>query len=237
MQVSMKHLLDLQNITTKLHFPMLEKDTQRKLMFGGGAVVIVIGIIAAVTFAQRSSVDNFDKSADPSRGPENAVVVIKEYSDFECPACAGAAPVVKSVLAKYDGQVRFEYNDFPLPQHNFAVDAAIGAQCADEQGKFWAYHDRLFETQPQWAALTDDTAVQDIFRGYASELQMNMDAFESCVTNKATADRVNEDIAEGRGLGVNSTPTFFVNGEKVTETPFAAGLTNAIEAALAGEGE
>lgn len=210
-----------------------KKEQMKKVVFAVVIVGIVFGLIALAIASKPDPSKVEDNSPDPSKGEETAAVVIKEYSDFQCPACAAAYPVVKDLLEEYGDKVQFFYNDYPLPQHEYATDAAIGAQCAYDQQKFFKYHDTLFDNQDTWASSKTRSDAQEYFRTYAEDLKLDMDAFESCVTSQEIADRVNEDIAEGRALQVNSTPTFFVNGEKVTETPFSQGIRNAIDAALA----
>jgi protein-disulfide isomerase len=214
-----------------------KKVMMKKLGFAVLLVGIVVGIVLIAIAGQKSPEEVSDQSPDPAKGPENAAVVIKEYSDFQCPACQAAAPVVKDIMEEYGDKVRFIYNDYPLPQHEYATDAAVGAQCAFDQNTFFEYHDLLFENQTTWAPSDSKEKAQEFFRSYAQELNLNMEQFEQCVTDKAVADRVNEDIAEGRALRVNATPTFFVNGVKVTETPLAVGLKNAIEKALNASGQ
>ena len=214
-----------------------EKGEQMKKMgFAIGIVALVVVIVAAIAFLSPSASEVGGDSADPTIGPEDAPVLVQEYSDFQCPACQAAYPVVKDILEEYGDQVRFEYNDFPLPQHEYAVDAAIGAQCALDQGNFFGYHDMLFENQQTWSQVNTAEEAQEYFREYATKLGFDADAFETCVTDQAIADRVNEDISEARALRVNSTPSFFVNGEAVSiRESVSVGLREAIDAALHNE--
>lgn len=207
------------------------KISRQKFIVLGIAIGIVILLIAFVKNGRDDGGGN--TSADPILGSPTASVVIKEYSDFQCPACKAAAPVVKDILKEYGDKVRLEYNDFPLPQHEYSSVAATAAQCAFDQGKFAQYHDKLFDNQTTWAAAANVEDAQKLFEQYAQEVGLDMSAFVTCATSDAIAKRVDEDKAEARGLGVNQTPTFFVNNKRVTGTPLASGLREAIDAALA----
>ena len=141
---------------------------------------------------------------DPSVGPANAPVTLVEYSDFQCPYCARAYPTVKQLQAKYKDQVRIVFKDFPLDMHPLAAKAAEGGACAFEQGKFWEYHDKLFENQ---RALS----VPDLKRT-AQALGLDTTRFNACIDSPKYAYEWQADTAEGQKLGVTGTPTFFANG-------------------------
>ncbi|MFH1426825.1 MAG: thioredoxin domain-containing protein [Candidatus Kerfeldbacteria bacterium] len=212
----------------------LAKENKKNSLVRWGTVAAIIviagGLIVWFEFRPESSAVTAE-SADPSHGPDNAPVLVEEFSEFQCPACAGVAPVVKDIIERYGDAIRFEYNDFPLPQHEHASNAAVGAQCAFKQGAFWEYHDLLFENQATWSPMSVDDAL-DTFTAYAQDLGLDMAAFDSCVTGDEAADLVNEDIREARDLSVNATPTFFVNGTKVEGAPVSVELPKAIDAAL-----
>lgn len=209
----------------------VKKTNLSKAMIAAVVVVIVAGLIWLLATKSNSSTVT-DISPDPSLGPETAPVLVEAYEDFQCPACAAAAPVVKSVLAEYGDQVRFEYNDFPLPQHEYGATAAIAGECAFEQDLFFPLHDVLYAKQDEWSAVESTEAVEEMILGYAEEVGINRDQFLSCTASEATADKVDEDIAEARSIRVNSTPSFFVNGERVVSSSFSAGLRAAIDKAL-----
>lgn len=141
------------------------------------------------------------------RGPENAAVTIVEYSDFQCPACGAAEPVIEQVLSTYPDKVRFIYKDMPLPFHSYAQKASEAAECAGQQDKYWEMHDLLFANQ-------EDLTVSDL-KMYASELGLDTEKFNSCLDSGATSGDVAADLEEGKKAGVDATPSFFVNGQKV----------------------
>jgi len=144
----------------------------------------------------------------PSRGPAAAPVEIVEFSDFQCPFCLRAHPTVEEVLNTYGNRVRFVYRNYPLPGHPNARPAAEAAACADEQGKFWPYHDRLFATQSK---LSEADLKQD-----AAELGMDASKFNACVDSHKYASKVENDMRAGQEAGVDGTPAFFINGRLIS---------------------
>lgn len=140
-----------------------------------------------------------------------AKVTIIEYSDFQCPACRAYHPMVKELLAA-NPEVKFIYRHFPLGQHFNAKKAAIAAEAAGLQGKFWEMHDILFEEQDDWAPMVNPNRK---FIGYAESLGLDAAKFEQDLSSGDLRLKVDQDMASGHPNGVNSTPTFFVNGVKV----------------------
>jgi protein-disulfide isomerase len=141
---------------------------------------------------------------DPRKGPADAPIQIVEFSDFQCPFCARAGATLQQIADKYGDQVQIFFRDFPLPFHNRAQAAAEAAQCANEQGKFWEYHDLLFTKQN---ALENDQLKQ-----YAAELGLDATKFAACLDQGSFAQAVKNDHIEGGKLGVSGTPAFFING-------------------------
>lgn len=141
-----------------------------------------------------------------SRGPEDAPVTIVEFSDYECPYCRRAEPTLEKLRARYPEQVQFVYRHFPLERaHKKARKAAEAAECAEAQGKFWAYHDLLFEHSP-------DLGPEKLV-AYAKDVEgLDVAAFESCLDEGRFRDEVQQDLEAGRAAGVTGTPAFFVNG-------------------------
>jgi protein-disulfide isomerase len=143
---------------------------------------------------------------DPSRlrGNPKAPVMIVEFSDYQCPYCHNVEPTIKQVLAKYGDKVSLSYRDFPLTAiHSQAQISAEASRCALEQGKFWEYHDQLF---------TATNLEKDALVGYARDLKLDDKKFESCLTSGKYKADIAKDLEEGRKIGVNGTPGFFING-------------------------
>jgi predicted DsbA family dithiol-disulfide isomerase len=144
-------------------------------------------------------------SAGPALGPEQAPVTIVEFSDFQCPFCSRAEPIVRQVLERYPEQVRLVYRHMPLDSiHPRARPAAEAAVCAEEQGRFWEYHEKLFANQ---GALADQQ-----LELYASELNLDMEAFAQCLQRPEVKARVQGDVEAAEAAGVKGTPAFLVNG-------------------------
>ena len=151
---------------------------------------------------------------DPSVGPASAPVTIVEFSDFQCPYCKLSVPLMKEILAKYPDKVKVVYRDYPGPNHPHAQQAAEAAQCAGDQGKFWEYHDSLFDRQAPGTGWN--------FTELAKEIGLNQDAFATCLNTGRYREEVAKDLHDGFKLGVTSTPTFFINGRPlVGARPFA----------------
>ena len=143
------------------------------------------------------------EAVGPSRGASTAKVTIVEFADFECPFCGRAMEVLDRLLAMYPGQVRLVFRHFPLSMHPRAPKAAEASACAGEQGRFWEFHDSLFESQ----ALEGDA-----LKGQAARLGLDAGRFEQCLDSGKMASLVQRDLAAGRQAGVSGTPAFFVNG-------------------------
>lgn len=184
-----------------------------------------------------------DKSSAPSsstssntlsnhvEGENKKGVTLTEYGDFQCPACGAYSPIVKQVVEKYKNDIQFQFRSFPLQQiHKNSRAAHRTAEAADKQGKFWEMHDQLYEGQKTWEGLSDPVPV---FEGYATQLGLNLDRFKQDYASGAVNDVINADYAEGQKLGIDSTPTFFLQGKKIEETPRdVAGFDKLIDEAI-----
>lgn len=197
-------------------------------------ILVVFGGLLIFNFQsspKQETVANLEalvKENSQQTNPE-AQVRIVEFGDFQCPACAVAHPTVKQVLEEYGDRVNFVFRHFPLPQHRNAIAAAIASEAAGLQGKFWEMHDKLFENQDDWAGSSKPL---DVFRRYATELGLDLKRFERDFKEGNFKEKIENDRQDGQVLGVNSTPTFFVNNTKFTGIPNFTNLKNQIEAAL-----
>ena len=141
---------------------------------------------------------------DPFLGPQDAPVTLVEFSDFQCPYCRRVQSVLKRLMTAYHGKLKLVFRDFPLRQiHPEAQKAAEAAQCANDQGQFWPYHDRLF-------AATELGV--EYLKQYAVELDLDAEGFNTCLDSEKYSQEVQKDIDDARVAGVNATPAFFVNG-------------------------
>ena len=146
------------------------------------------------------------------KGSESAPVEITEFADYQCPFCQTFAtlqmPTIEQRLIN-TGRLRWRYRDFPLQQHAFSRVAAHSAACADEQGKYWAQHQRIYEGQAEWADARDAAG---ILRRYAKENGLDLARYDSCMAAGKYAGRIQASYEEGVRLGVSSTPTLLVGG-------------------------
>jgi protein-disulfide isomerase len=145
----------------------------------------------------------------PFKGPAKAPVTIVEFSDFHCPFCRRVIPTLTQLESKYGGKIKLVFRDFPIESlHPGATKAHEAARCANEQGKFWVYHDKLFTAPPKSSPET--------FKELAKEIGLNLNAFETCLNSGKYQTAIKEDIAEGNRVGVSGTPAFFINGRLIS---------------------
>lgn len=131
------------------------------------------------------------------------------YSDFQCPACHAVRKPVEDLKNQFPNDLQVEFRHYPLERvHRWALTAALFAECAAEQGKFWQYHDRLFEEQARWSGSAE---AQTLFSKYAADLSLDLKRLGECLQSQSTLDRVKKDAASGRARQVRSTPTIFIN--------------------------
>jgi protein-disulfide isomerase len=145
----------------------------------------------------------------PSKGSAKALVTIVEFSDFHCPFCRRVIPTLAQLESRYGDKIKLVFRDFPIESlHPGATQAHVAARCANEQGKFWAYHDKLF------AAPTKSSP--ELFKELAKDVGLDGKPFEACLNSKKYQAAIQEDIAEGNRVGVTGTPAFFINGRLVS---------------------
>ena len=162
----------------------------------------------------------------PFKGPAEAPVTIVEFADYQCPHCKSAAPVMRDVLQRHAGKVRVVFIDFPINRSGISRLVAKGAVCAAEQGRFWDFHDLAFEKQ---ASLTVSAPAS-----LAEQIGLDKAAFDNCYQSQAPERKVASAEAEAERLGLSSTPTIFVNGQRLRLVRGLAGdLNRAVEQALA----
>jgi len=153
-----------------------------------------------------------DETGDPKlhvRGPRNAPVTIEIYGDFQCPACSVASRSVDELQKEYAGKIRVVFHEFPLAMHQHAKEAAMAAEAAGFQGKFWEMHDTLYQYQDVWSKISN---VDFFFESYARLANLDVDQFNTDRKSVKAEDLVIEDGTEGMARGVQNTPTIFING-------------------------
>lgn len=193
---------------------------EAKVLIGIGVASLIL-IVGAVFFLGQSSGKSTPviaesgvliKEDSQKIATDSAKVNIVEFSDYECPACAAANPIIKQVVNDYQGKVNFYYRHFPLPQHKNAQKAAALAEAAGEQGKFWQMHDLLFGKQDEWIKPSDTMA---LFLNYAQQLDLEQEKLKKDMESEKLTNRIKRDLNDATSLSLNATPTFFVNGEKM----------------------
>ncbi len=184
--------------------------------------VIILATIGLVLFAGPSdettnTAENADILAvtdiDHKRGLASSSVSLIEYADFQCSACALIFPVVEQMFREFGDQVEFVARNFPLISiHPNSMSAHRAAEAASAQDSFWEMHDLLYQKQQAWSESTNATG---IFEGYAAELGLDLNKYKADVVSQKAFDHINDDANGGNQVGVQGTPTFFLNGEQI----------------------
>ncbi len=212
--------------------------TQDVKIIGGIGIITLAIVIGSVFLLGKSSPTVSATKVDQALllgknayviGNKNAKVTIVEFGDYQCPACATAYPVTKQLLKDYNGKIKLVFRNFPIPEHQNELAAAESAEAAGSQGKFWQMHDLLYSNQDSWG---ESTHAMDYFLKYAKKLKLNMTKFQSDVTGSKYASNITRDQADAEKLGVNFTPTFYVNGEVLSTDATYDNLQSAIDAAM-----
>lgn len=190
------------------------------------STVLIVG--AGIFFMSRPAkvLERSDLLPDTAniQGVKDAKTYLVEFSDFQCPACGAFYPKVKEIVEKNKDKMVFAYRHFPLDQHKQALPAALAAEAAGEQGKFWEMHDYIFENQE---SLSEQMLLES-----AEKLGFDKAKFETAFKEKKYQDKINKDLSDGAKFGVNSTPTFFLNGKKLdlfSQSDLEKAVSQAIE--------
>jgi len=199
-------------------------DFIRKNLWSVGVTVLFVGSLAAMIFASKNSTlpsptatakSNYDfviTESDHVKGPATARVTIVEFADFQCPACKSYVPVVDELMKQYPLDVRFVYKHFPLKTIHFRAEAAAFAvEAASNQGKFWEMYTLLFENQDKWSKQSGT----GVFEEYAVKIGLDANQFKADIDSDSVKEKVRTASKFGVEMGINSTPTFYVNGKKI----------------------
>ena len=200
---------------------------------------IIVVLVALATFGSGFALYRTKLAAAPKsgaasgihvRGNANAPVTLEEFGDFQCPPCAMMAGFLKKTEEEYGARLRLIFHHFPLVNHAHAREAALAAEAAEMQGRFWEMHDLLYKEQAAWSKAAD---VPALFNSYAATLGLDLDRFKKDLQNPEVAARVDADQKLGASRGVTSTPTLFVNNVALPpEALNPDGVKKAIETAL-----
>jgi protein-disulfide isomerase len=190
--------------------------------------VLVAGGAALYMSKQSTQVSESSAASAPSgstapssggrmRGPQNAAVTLTEFGDYQCPSCGYYAPIVLEVMHRFPNQLKLEFHHYPLVGlHQWAMAAALAAEAAGDQGKFWEMHDLLYQNQDKWSKSVN---AETDFVAYAGQLGLNVNQFMQSMHSPETQQRILQDVVRARDANLNETPTFFVNGQKLTSRP------------------
>lgn len=180
-------------------------------------IAVTLGVLGGVggllwQFGQAGEKPVAEVAGEKKHVQGSGSVTLVEFSDFQCPACQAVQEPLKQILKKYEGKVEFVYRHFPLVTiHKNAMAAAQASEAADLQGKFWEFHDMLFEKQADWSGLSDP---RDKFGEYVAQIGIDIDKFKSDLESQVVKDRVAVDILATTRYRLSGTPTFYVNGIK-----------------------
>ena len=196
------------------------------LVFGG---ILFFNKKEAKSPENKSNTSNV-KPTNHVRGNKDAKVTLTEYGDFECPACSQYYPLVEQVYDKYKDKIQFQFRNFPLIQiHQNAMVAHRAAKAASNQGKFWEMYHKLYENHSAW---TSGGIATNAIRGYAEEIGLDMKKYDEDFKSEQTNAIINADVDEGKSKGVESTPTFMINGKKINNPGSADEFSKVIDEAL-----
>lgn len=185
------------------------------------AVVLLVGLWGvwkglngtAPAKVSNTVVDLKIDETDWQKGSASPSATLVEYSDFQCPACKAYQPLVKTLIEKHKDKVKLVYRHYPLAQHKHAQIAAYYAEAAGMQGKFFEMHDKLFAGQTDWEKLNNP---EQTFQNYGKDLKLDVVKLKKDAASSAAKDSVSKDLASGTAAGVEGTPTFFINGKKIS---------------------
>ncbi len=193
----------------------------RRIVFWSGFIVViglmVWGLIVAskreVSTGLAKGVPASISAEDHIKGSADAPVTLIEYSDFECSACQTYYFIVDKLLKENHDKVKFVYRHFPLPQHTQAIPASLATEAAGKQGRFWEMYDLIFSNYANWVGKPTANVT---FRDYAVRLGLDLAKYDKDIADPAIKARILADKADGERIGVNGTPTFFINGKAIT---------------------
>ena len=198
--------------------------TETKILIGIFIFSLVL-ILGAIFFLGKETknvtsdtIVNIDYSKGQKIGSDSAKVKMVEYSDLQCPACKAVEPFVKQVREKYKDNLQFVYKHFPLMQHPFARKAANFAEYAGTENKFWEIHDKLFETQDDWSKLSDPT---EYFVKLGLQFGLDENKIKEAISKLPYNKLIDENLAEGQRIGVDATPTIYINNKKLILKSFS----------------
>lgn len=205
----------------------------------GILVLVVAAVVGLGIFLSRGSGGGKGQSGPGStfvreynhrRGSSEKVVIV-EYGDFQCPACAQFYPEMEKVITEYNDKITFVFKHFPLRMHRNAMLASQAAEAAGSQGKFWEMYRKIYDSQPKWA---ESSNAQEVFVSFAKDLGLDAEKFSRDLQDGKIAENIRADMSDGQTQDVNATPSVFINGKLFNEVPTYQNLKKAIDQILKG---
>lgn len=193
---------------------------ETKLFIGILSATVVVILAAILIFSRPEKTYSRDELIPPGTmtlGKLDAPNFLVEFSDYECPSCKAFQPAVNTILSTYKDNIVFAYRHYPLPQHPMAKKASLAALTAGIQGKYWEMHSYIFDHQEE---LSDETLIKG-----AETLELNMNQFQNDINQATISGKVEQDITSGNTLKITATPTFFLNGKRLTLNSYEDLLT------------
>lgn len=207
--------------------------------------VLLLGALIAVPKGKKLDVSSVDTNkiqtasvesgniAEHVFGKADSKVLFTEYGDYQCPGCGGMYDTVKTLTEKYEGQMAFAFRNFPLTTiHPNALTAASAAEAAGLQNKYWEMHDALYINQKAWESVSVKDRIA-VFSKYAQQIGLDLDKFKTDLASENVAKKISYDMAIGKKINVNSTPTFYLNGTELSSETW--GDPTKLEAAIVAE--
>ena len=177
---------------------------------GAGTMLYRAKRPVASTISEEKSIEKENQEPTHVRGPAQAPVTLEEFGDFQCPPCGMISGPLLEIEKDYGPKLRVIFRNFPFPNHQHALEAAYAAEAAGLQGRYWEMHDLLYKEQANWSNAPD---VKQLFVSYAKILGLEMDRFETDMAGPTAKARVTADQERGKSLGVNATPSIFINNQ------------------------
>jgi len=200
------------------------------ITIGAGTMLYRAKRPVASTISEEKSIGKENQEPTHVRGPAQAPVTLEEFGDFQCPPCGMISGPLLEIEKDYGPKLRVIFRNFPLPNHQHALGGAYAAEAAGLQGRYWEMHDLLYKEQANWSNAPD---VKQLFVSYAKILGLEMDRFETDMAGPTAKARVTADQERGKSLGVNATPSIFINNQGLPPKSLnPTALRAAIEEAL-----
>lgn len=197
-------------------------------------IIVLVGIFAFTGHKSGNTSSSGSSSGTPTNhveGQGKAGVTLVEYGDYQCPYCEQYYPIVKQVASQFNDQIKFQFRNFPLVNvHQNAFAGARAAEAAGLQGKFWQMHDLLYENQTQWSESSNPSK---FFDQYAQQIGLNVSQFQKDYSSGQVNNLINADLAAGRKLNIQGTPTFFLNGKQINVSADVNSFASQIQDAIA----